>query len=114
MSGLASSVIITLPTSTSKPSAGLIAGVAVGGFIVIVVIVGIIVYCRRKWKTKKPHDEDAEAPEIPGARTKFTEGQNDNEFATTEETVTTGLRYPEDAVVGGRLSQMSMHGLGTS
>ena len=105
MSGLADSVILTLPTSSSKLSGGVIAGIVVGGLVGIIIIVGLIEYCRRSWKTKETPVEHGEVQEVPGARTKFTEGHNRDDIATMGEPVMVALRYPDDGEVGGRLGQ---------
>jgi len=109
MSGSANSVVLTLPTSTSKFTGGVIAGIVVGGLVGVIVIIGVVVYCRRNWGGRKDQLEHAEVHEVPGARTKFTEGQNRNDIVPMEETVARALRYPEEGEIGGRLGQLSFH-----
>lgn len=109
MSGSANSVIITLPTSTSKLSGGVIAGIVVGGLVGVIIILGLVVWWRRTWKAKKTTTEEVEAQEIPNARTKFTETQISD--GAMDET-TRALRYPEEGEVGGRLGQLTFHNHG--
>lgn len=110
MSGSANSVVLTLPTSTSKLTGGVIAGIVVGGLAVVIIFIGVVAYfCRRNWSGKKDQVEYGEAQEIPGARTKFTQGQSGKVIVPIEETVTRALRYPEEGEVGGRLGQLSFH-----
>lgn len=98
-SGSANSVVITLPTSTSKLSGGVIAGIVVGGLVGVIIIIGLVEWWRRTRKSKKATTEEVEAQEIPGARTKFTEAQ------ISEAMTTRALRYPEEEEMGGRLGQ---------
>jgi hypothetical protein len=109
MSGSANSVVLTLPTSTSTLTGGVIAGIVIGGLVGVIVMIGVAVYCRRNWRGSEEPVEASEVHEIPGARTKFTEGQNSNYIGPKEETVTRALRYPEEGEVGGRLGQLSFH-----
>jgi hypothetical protein len=108
MSGLAGSVAITLPTSSSKLSGGVIAGIVVGGLVAVIIIIGVGVYLHRTMKAKKSHDKAHYAQDVRGARTKFTEGQNRNGIATMEKPVTRALRYPEEREAGGRLGELSL------
>ena len=109
MSGSANSVVLTLPTSTSTLTGGVIAGIVIGGLVGVIVMIGVVVYWRRNWRGGEEPVEHSEVHEIPGARTKFTEGQKPNYIGPTEETVTRALRYPEEGEVGGRLGQLSFH-----
>jgi hypothetical protein len=106
MSGSANSVVLTLPPSTSTLTGGVIAGIVIGGLVGVIIMIGVVVYCRRNWMGSEEPVEHNEVHEIPGARTKFTEGQKSNYIGPTEETVTRALRYPEEGEVGGRLGQL--------
>jgi len=109
MSGSANSVVLTLSTPTSTLTGGVIAGIVIGGLVGVIVMIGVVVYCRRNWRGGEEPVEHSEAHEIPGARTKFTEGQKSNYIGPTEERVTRALRYPEEGEIGGRLGQLSFH-----
>lgn len=110
MSGSANSVVLTLPASASTLTGGVIAGIMIGGLAGVIIMIGVVVYCRRNWRGGEEPVEHSEVHEIPGARIKFTEGQNDSNYiGPTEETVTRALRYPEEGEVGGRLGQLSFH-----
>lgn len=106
MSGSANSVVITLPTSTSKLKGGVIAGIVVGGLVGVIIVIGLVLCWRRISRaTKSSSGQTPEIQEIPGARTKFTEAQIRD--MTTDEATMRALRYPEEGEVGGRLGQLS-------
>ena len=100
MSGLADSVLLTLSKPTSKLTDGVIVGIAIGGVVALVILAGVFEYWRRSRKREASPAEDFEVHELPGARTKSTEGEA---YDTLAETGGRAIRYPEEEEVGGRL-----------